>query len=155
MWYNIVMDTQILQKNTGRFQKGQKPWNTNIHYTDEQKKRMNFSGLDKGRAWNKGQKFPQFSDKNHWNWKGATICECGAKKSNSSKTCKKCFIKRQKNTMKGNKNGLGIKHTIESKRLMSISRIQNPPKIFKDTKIEIIIENLLKKYKIDYLKQEP
>ncbi len=149
------MEVQILQKNTGKFEKGQKPWNSGIHYSEELKKKMNFSGLDKGRAWNKGKKYPEFSGKNHWNWKGSTICECGAKKSIPAKNCQTCANIKISKRMLGNKHGLGTKHTLENRRKMSEYRVAHPIQVFKDTKIEVIIENLLQKYRIDYLKQAP
>jgi hypothetical protein len=66
--------------NKGSFSKGITPWNKNkggystskkgMKLSEDKKKNMNLAGLEKGRAWNKGKKCPQFSGANNWNWKG-------------------------------------------------------------------------------------
>lgn len=50
---------------------------------------------------------------------------------------------------------LGRKHSIKSKKKMSEYRIEHPNKVFKDTKIELKIEEELKKRGINYQKQVP
>lgn len=55
---------------------GHTPWNKGIKLTDEQKAKLNTSGLSKGRGWNKGLPNPEQSIK--WagsknpNWEGKT-----------------------------------------------------------------------------------
>jgi len=56
-----------LRKNT---------WNKGKHYSDEQMKKMNLSGLEKGRCLRKGKTFPEFSGENHPNWKPKTSFNC-------------------------------------------------------------------------------
>ena len=47
---------------------GQIVWNKGRTYTEEDKQKMNLTGLLKGRGWNKG--LPYLAGEKHWNWKG-------------------------------------------------------------------------------------
>jgi len=156
--YNIDMQDNLTKNNNGRFQKGLAPWNKGMKGKQPW---HNISGFQEGHGWNKGQKFPEFSGKNHWNWRDAKnspecICpRCGGRKSAVSKSCMKCSSPERSESAMGNTKNIGRKHTIEARKKMSIKRIENPSKVYKYTKIEIAIENLLKKSNIDYLKQIP
>jgi len=145
------------------FKKGMTPWNKGVEYSDEMKSKLNVSGLDFGRAWNKGIKMPEMSGDKHPNWKGGVehkeICECGNKKSTAGKSCRTCGGKKLGLIMIGNKRSLGKKHTAARKKWFSENRVANPIQVFKDTKIERTIERtiegLLIKYHIPYEKQIP
>lgn len=141
---------------TTQFKKGHTPWNKNlkgIHLSPE-------SQFKKGMLpWNKGKLgLLQFCGKNHWSYGKVTKPTCSICKSKvqtrSQLRCGDCWSKIRSEKMKGNKNGVGIR-SLETRKRLSISRINNPRKIFKDTKPERIMEDLLKKYRIDYQKQIP
>ena len=55
--------------------KGSSIWIGRKH-TEESKKKMSESSKGKT-TWNKGKKCPQYSGKNHWNWKGGKIISRG------------------------------------------------------------------------------
>lgn len=151
-----IAENQTMKLNSSHFTKGFTPWNKGIHYEKELKSRLNLNGLSQGRAWNKGMKgITQLSGKNHWNWHGATICECGKSKTTPAKNCRECANVKISSRMKGNKHGLGHKHTEETKKLFSIQKVLHPSHIFKDTKIERIIEAVLIENNISHQKQIP
>lgn len=113
---------ETLIKNDGRFRKGFTPWNKGKKYTEPEKSRLSLVGLEFGRAWNKGQKMPQFSGSNHPNWCGASVCpQCGGKKSRARhvKTCRECSRARMSKIMRGNNNGEGQIFTPERRKRLS------------------------------------
>lgn len=151
------METIMDKMTKGQFQKNQIPWNKGMKGVHFSKKTEFKVGMI---PWNKGtEKAPQLSGVNHWNWKGGIvrICECGKPKSTSSRNfrnkCKECGLKTLSRKMMGNKNGIGHITTPEARRKMSIARINIPRKVFKDTKIELIMGELLSKYQIPHEKQ--
>lgn len=77
-------------------------WSRGKKFTPEEKAIRNFSGLEKGRGWNKGKKMPQISGENHYCWKGGKISKmcfgCGVRflsfPSQKGKFCsRKCVYK--------------------------------------------------------------
>jgi len=107
--------------------------------------------------WNKGKKLPQLSGVLHANWKGGPKHKCldcpAMVSSRKTKRCNKCAGKHIVPMMKGNRNSFGFKHTAETKAKMSKHRTEHPPKVFKDTRIEIAMEKELIKNKFNYIKQ--
>src|ERR1035437_1203340 len=51
-------------------------WNKGRKYSPDEISRMNMEGLQKGRGLSKGMKKPEFSGKNHPNWKEPMISHC-------------------------------------------------------------------------------
>lgn len=144
-----------MKSSSAQFKKGQPPWNKGMKMSDEQKSKIDQSGLSLGRAWNKGKK-SDLCGKKHWNWKGAVkyVCsDCDGKKSHRAKTCRECTKKYMSENMKGNTRKLGYKLSVETKRKMSEYRVKNPIQVYKDTKIEVTMEKMLQKYGIYYEKQ--
>lgn len=67
------------QKNFGLHPEDFEPWNKGLKYNERMKARLNVSGLEIGRGFNKGKKFPERSGENSPTWKPKT-----------TKTCKGC-----------------------------------------------------------------
>ncbi len=68
IYCSVACRTNELKKNAG--------WNKGVHYSEETLKKMNFSGLEKGRGLRKGLKLPEFSGENHPNWKPKVTNHC-------------------------------------------------------------------------------
>lgn len=64
------------QKNHFSLPKGSIPWNKDLKYTEEMRKTLDLSGLEKGRGLFKGLKRPQFSGRSSPRWKEPTTLNC-------------------------------------------------------------------------------
>jgi len=56
--------------------KGREVWNKGKHYSNSMMKRMNLSGLEKGRGYFKGKSNTKILGENHGNWKPKKLYHC-------------------------------------------------------------------------------
>lgn len=70
-WLGKKRDKKTIKKMTGKFEKGNIPWNKGI---DKEEFLKHFNG---GKMWNDGKKIPKISGKNNYNWKGGKIIQEG------------------------------------------------------------------------------
>jgi hypothetical protein len=118
--------TEEQKKQISESLKGHIPWNKGVKFSEDQKKNLNLSGLEKGRGWNKGKK----GQKGYWTGKkrGAMSEEWKIKISEANKGKKKPPFSdehKQKIRLAGlGKQGFwkGKKLTDEAKIKMSISK---------------------------------
>jgi len=114
----LAMSNPQVRKKIRLGKLGKPSWNKGIKYTEEEKKKLNISGLilsagwNKGikrywssstefkigqKAWNKGKKFPERSNENSPNWKGENVSFAGIHKwvnrhKGKPKFCEICHI---------------------------------------------------------------
>jgi very-short-patch-repair endonuclease len=133
----IYIRTEKMRENMSKSHIGKAPWNKGKIgiYTKETIKKMSLS--------KKGKHFsPNTEFKKGLHYSVDTEFKKGHKMSEEEK---RKFIESRK----------GYRHSEETKRKMREMRIKNPSSIFKDTKIEIKIEDELIKRNINYQKQVP
>ena len=113
--------TEEAKKKMSIAHKGQISWNKGKKLTDEQKDKLNITGLKLGhgwnkgtkgimKAWNKGKKQPEFSGENHPNWKGGKVSKDKIERIRFQKTVQKKVFERDNYTcqicgIRGNQTG--------------------------------------------------